>query len=698
MTFVSPWLAVAGAAAMALPILIHLFLRRRQKPIEWAAMDLLHRAVQQSQRARRVERWILLALRCLALLLAGLAIARPATVTARSVNQPVALAVVLDDGVASRAAASPAVAPGRTAFEAARSACIEAIRALPAGSTVHVLTTSDTIERTSDAVQPDRAVAMLGVLEPSYEPSRVRQAVDRADDILARTALPGHIVLASSFSRGAIDTEAQVLPPTKATLEIRDVGSDDTGTAAIMSMVQRTLGPQSAGAITVDVTVARPGSEQARRTIPVTVIDVLTDRSASADAVFIEGSQRAVATVTLQVDPAVTEHAFIASIPADRQPADDVRAATISTVSARPVVILDRERLDVDEGSSAQWIERALEPVAGMGLPHRRMDPSDVRTGSLQGATSIIICRPELLDAIGWAECVAACEAGALVVVMPPTDETFVEWQDPCAALMGPGVSIRREPVRHDPPRRLQPQQPASPITQLIAAELTELVAPIEIARSLVIEGPSTTLSPVLIMDDGTPLMVLSIRGRGVVAMLASAPVPSWSTLATKPIFVPLVQETIRQGEVLLDAGGSVVIGVSRLPEGTTELRPIRGSTGSESALTVDPSGAILSDGAKPGIMQAVVAQGSTGSSGRRSSFVALNVDPAACDPQRNDAARLTAWMNQTMAPRAEPGAVTTTTQSSTAFSVWLLAAAVLVVLAETLLGRMFSVPEPKTT
>ncbi len=124
MTFINPWLAVAGAAAMALPILIHLFLRRRQKPIEWAAMELLRRAVQQSQRTRRVERWILLVLRCLALLLVGLAIARPATVTALSMNQPVTMAVVLDDSAASRTAASTTSAPGQTAFEAARTACI----------------------------------------------------------------------------------------------------------------------------------------------------------------------------------------------------------------------------------------------------------------------------------------------------------------------------------------------------------------------------------------------------------------------------------------------------------------------------------------------------------------------------------------------------------------------------------------------
>jgi len=697
MTFISPWLAVAGAVAMALPIVIHLFLRRRQRPIEWAAMELLRRAVQQSQRARRVERWILLVLRCLILLLVGLALARPATVTALSMSQPIALAVVLDDSVASRTTASPDIAPGQTAFEAARAACIESIQALPSGSLVHVLTTSGTIEHTSEAVQPNRAVAILGELEPTHEPSRMRQAVDRADDVLGRLSMPGRIVLASSFSRGAIDTEAQVLPATEATLDIHDVGSDDAGTAAIVSMLQRTLGPQLTGSITVDVTVMRPGNDQARRSVPVTVTDVQTDRSATADAVFIEGSQRAVATATLPVDPTAREHAWMATIPTDRQPADDVRAATISTVSADPVLILDRERLDIDEGSSAQWIERALEPIAGMGLAHQRLDPNEVREGSLGGATSIIICRPELLDAAGWAECTAACEAGALIVIVPPTEETFVEWQDPCAAMLGPGVTIRRDLVNHEPPMRLRPQQPTSPITQLLTAELTELIAPIEINRSVTIDGPPTTVSPILMMDDGAPMMVLSTRGRGAMVMFATAPVPSWNTLATKPIFVPLMQETIRQGEVLLDAGSGVTIGSGRLPEGTTELRPVLGSTAADSPLAVDPSGQIVGAGAKPGIMRVVTAPGTT-STVRRASFIALNVDPEACDPQHNDAARLTAWLNQTVSPGVVVGTTIRTPQSSTSAAVWLLTVAALLVLAETLLGRMFSVPEPKAT
>jgi len=77
---------------------------------------------------------------------------------------------------------------------------------------------------------------------------------------------------------------------------------------------------------------------------------------------------------------------------------------------------------------------------------------------------------------------------------------------------------------------------------------------------------------------------------------------------------------------------------------------------------------------------------------------VALNVDPAACDPQRNDPARLAAWLNQTLTTPSSAVTATNTTQSSTSASVWLLLAAALVILTETLLGRTFSVPEPKAT
>lgn len=75
--FVTPALAAIGAGAMAVPILIHLLARRRFKRIRWAAMEFLIDAERRNRRRIRMEEWILLALRCLAVLLLGLLVARP---------------------------------------------------------------------------------------------------------------------------------------------------------------------------------------------------------------------------------------------------------------------------------------------------------------------------------------------------------------------------------------------------------------------------------------------------------------------------------------------------------------------------------------------------------------------------------------------------------------------------------------------
>jgi hypothetical protein len=82
---VIPWLAgflmnpalAVGAAGIASPILIHLLARRRFRKVRWAAMDFLLEAQRRNRRRIRLEQYILLALRCLAVLLLALMIARP---------------------------------------------------------------------------------------------------------------------------------------------------------------------------------------------------------------------------------------------------------------------------------------------------------------------------------------------------------------------------------------------------------------------------------------------------------------------------------------------------------------------------------------------------------------------------------------------------------------------------------------------
>jgi hypothetical protein len=74
---VNPWLFGAGAALIAAPIIIHLLNKRKFRIIDWAAMDFLLEADQRNRRRIQLEELLLLALRCLAVFLTGLLVARP---------------------------------------------------------------------------------------------------------------------------------------------------------------------------------------------------------------------------------------------------------------------------------------------------------------------------------------------------------------------------------------------------------------------------------------------------------------------------------------------------------------------------------------------------------------------------------------------------------------------------------------------
>ena len=73
----NPWMLGLGALAVAVPIIIHLLNKRRFKIVDWAAMDFLFDADKKNRRRVRLENLILLLLRCLAMLLIGLLLARP---------------------------------------------------------------------------------------------------------------------------------------------------------------------------------------------------------------------------------------------------------------------------------------------------------------------------------------------------------------------------------------------------------------------------------------------------------------------------------------------------------------------------------------------------------------------------------------------------------------------------------------------
>ena len=76
MPFLHPIVFWTGLGAAAIPIVIHLLNRRRFRMLDWAAMQFLWESVRKNRRRLRIEELILLALRCLVLLILAAALAR----------------------------------------------------------------------------------------------------------------------------------------------------------------------------------------------------------------------------------------------------------------------------------------------------------------------------------------------------------------------------------------------------------------------------------------------------------------------------------------------------------------------------------------------------------------------------------------------------------------------------------------------
>src|SRR5215472_16526042 len=97
-SFLNPGYLMAGAALISLPIIIHLINRMRFKRVRWAAMEFLLKSQKRNRRRLIIEQLLLLALRCLLVLLTGLLVARFVCFSlAGFIGQDSLHIVVLDD-------------------------------------------------------------------------------------------------------------------------------------------------------------------------------------------------------------------------------------------------------------------------------------------------------------------------------------------------------------------------------------------------------------------------------------------------------------------------------------------------------------------------------------------------------------------------------------------------------------------------
>jgi hypothetical protein len=201
--FAAPWL-LAGLAAAAVPLILHLVARREPPSVPFPAVRYLEETARRHQRRLHLQHWLLLAIRTLLIIVIVLAAAGPSRAgTGPGAHAPTALVLVLDNSLSAAA-----VRGGTATLDLLREAAARVFDRATAADRLWLVTAGQ------PAIAGDPA--MLRHLVDSLAPVPVRmdlgEVIRLADDLLATTALPGEILVLTDLQRTAV-SEAEARSP-----------------------------------------------------------------------------------------------------------------------------------------------------------------------------------------------------------------------------------------------------------------------------------------------------------------------------------------------------------------------------------------------------------------------------------------------------------------------------------------------------
>ncbi len=417
---------LGGLGLAAAPILIHLFSRRRYRRVPWGAMRFLLEADKKNRRRVRFEQWLLVALRCLAMLVLALLLARPfvrpgLVASVLGARERLQRIVVIDDSASLAYGTAGDLEFARLKEAATR--LLSWLRAEAPADPVSVWVTSRPDEplvvsaTLTDSDAQDLA-QRIDALEPSAARAHPRAAIEAVAAMLTAaggnpqadvyvfsdfqrtdwiTAAPSGAPASADASAGA-PAATSVFEPLRAAAEIE-----------ARAVLVATAPPQRDN---VAVTGIRLGRPQTLAGIPAVVqIDVanFTPRTLRDVQLRLEAdggplpfepiesigpqSSRTVSTEVIFADEGHRE--LRASLEAlDALGADDVRRAGVHVAETLRVLLINGQPALDPFADEVFLLRNALAPQGRVasGIRTETIDPSEIETTDLHAFDCVFLC------------------------------------------------------------------------------------------------------------------------------------------------------------------------------------------------------------------------------------------------------------------------------------------------------------------
>jgi hypothetical protein len=593
-SFASPWMLLWGVAA-AIPIAIHLWSRRQQHEMHWAAMQFLLTVMQRRSRRLRIERWLLLAVRIAALVVLALALADPfltglpAWPTSKSTDRTHTV-LVLDASLSMAARSGPS-----TCFELARQRALDLVlgSSLGNGFTVVLMSAPPTVvigEAVFDRADLASEIENLevehtigGLISTLSEIERTLDRVARRYPRLTRHNVVfltdlGQATWAEVESKGAVQKLTDLAA--KSDLAVVPVGHAGAQNLATTRLRMSEPWPRVGEPVSLEVRVRNYGSETL-----VGRLELLVDgRGIGQEELEVAAGREETRTFAHRFVSS-GHHVIEARVGGDDLAVDDHRWLSLTIPPALRVLCVE------GQGGAAEFVALALAP--GGRLPSR-VEPKVIGESSLLEVNlrefhCVVLCnvgrfRSEEVSMLAQ----YVRDGGGLVTLLgnrvdhehyntisgaPESDSRWLS-----ASLVG---TAQPEVVHFDP---LDYRHPiVEPFRGHERAGL--LTAPVWRYVQLTPSGEGVEIA--MNFTDGSPALLTSSVGRGRTVLLATSaspmsvddasgqPVP-WSALPIWPCFPPLIREMVDYAAAGQQGRHNVVVGdllSGTLPTGSTNRR-----------------------------------------------------------------------------------------------------------------------------
>ncbi len=553
---------IGGAAAAAIPILVHLISKSQHREVKWGAMHLIELTLKSQQRRLRFEHWLLMLLRCAIPVLLALCMARPILKGTAALwsNAKTSLLVVLDNSYSLDFKGA-----GGTNFEKARDTAAELVQELQRGSDVNIVLMSDPQSSLYDtAVFNTEAVAgELKSMQAGFGQAQVSTSLEHGAEQLMQMNHPHReMVLISDFQRISWPTEEgeaalrtrvgqqlqrMEMPPN---LTLFHVGAEGRENVCVETVASSHLLLGVNQTVTIQASLRNYGE---RNHDALRVIFHADGKPVDEQQIPLGAGERRQVQFRHAFD-APGSHVVEVVTDADSLKADNVFRASIPVWDKVPVLVINGAPSTEPLKGETDFLQIALQPYREGREPElvdlletRIIHVADFNAAAIGETRVVVLANVSQLQRSQLNELQTFVKDGGGLMIFGG-DQVDQRWYNdqllPYGLLPARLGEVADKQQDAEPFTRVVGQRFDHPALQIFSNPRNGDLASAEMRQwHRTVEDPDNDLVRTLArLETGDAFLIEKQYGNGRVLFCATACDDAWSSLPLRPVFVPLTQ------------------------------------------------------------------------------------------------------------------------------------------------------------